>query len=307
MGKTRRQTRRKRTKNSHMGGMVTNSKHCVIIDLASQAGLGNQLFHYAAGIVAMKKTGLPMCILPAKGNFHSAKNYRNTIFKQGSKVENANMKLRINRSIKVHENIADDPHGKWSNRNLPTNKTRNIAMKGVFYQNYESIKSAIPDIRAELAAHFTNQYPNFKESAFENTSPDATLFMHVRKGDGTVLPTDYFTRAIDIVNTVPKIKTVYILSDETAYCKEQVDKGVWKYTAEVRWIDDPNDELKAMYLMSMCRGGAIISASTFSCWGAFLGADEVADSVIIYPKMWGTGNSKRLSFPEQVDKKWIPI
>ena len=307
MRNTRRKSRgHKGRRGIHIGGTTANP--CVIVDLASQAGLGNQLFIYSAGIVAKNKTGLPMCILPAKGNFHSSKNYR-TIFKHGTPVEQKNMNSRLNRALKVHENIASDPHGKWSNRNLPTNKTRNVAMKGVFYQNYEAIKTAIPAIRAELTDEFKKQYPGFEVTSFKDTSPAATIFMHVRKGDygPKALPTDYYARAIDIVNGVEKIKTMYILSDDVPYCKDQIANGAWKPNAEVRWMDDPNDELKTMYLMSMCKGGAIMSASTFSCWGAFLGPDEVAESTIIYPKMWGTGDSSRITFPETVGNRWISI
>ena len=109
------------------------------------------------------------------------------------------------------------------------NKMHNIAMKGVFYQNYQSIKSAIPQVRADLTEEFKKRYPTFEEIAFKNTTRDATMFMHVRKGDyGFMsLPTDYYKRAIDIVNGIPKIKTFYILSDDVPYCKEQVNTKIW--------------------------------------------------------------------------------
>lgn len=307
MRNTRRKLRgHKEKRGVYIGGTVADP--CIIVDLASQAGLGNQLFIYSAGIVAKNKTGLPICILPSKGNFHSSKNYR-SIFKHGTPVEQKNMKSRLNKALNVHNNIAGDPHGKWSNRNLPTNKTRNIAMKGLFYQNYEAIKTAIPEIRAELTEEFKKQYPGFEVTSFKDTTPTATIFIHVRKGDygPKALPTDYYAHAINIVNGVEKIKTMYVLSDDVPYCKDQIATGAWKPNAEVRWIDNPKDELKTMYLMSMCKGGAIMSASTFSCWGAFLGPDEVADSTIIYPKMWGTGDSSRITFPETVGNRWIAI
>ena len=300
--KTKKLTRRQKMR----GGQT--SEPCVIVDLRGGIGLGNQLFIYAAGIVAKNKTGLPICLLSNDVNPHSSKDYRN-IFKHGIKVDNENMKERMEKSIKLHENIASDPHGVWSPMNFPTNKTRNVSLKGGFYQNYELIKSAIPIIRTELADEFKRLYPDFKENTFKDISPDTTSFMHVRKGDyGTkTLSADYYGRAIDIINKISKIKTLYILSDDVPYCKEQIDKGIWKPTAEVRWIDDQADELKTLYLMSMCKAGAIMSASSFSSWGVFLGADEIDDSTIIYPKIWFTGNSKKLSFPEQVGNKWMPI
>ena len=62
-----------------------------------------------------------------------------------------------------------------------------------------------------------------------------------------------------------------------------------------------------MYLMSLCKGGAIISNSTFSSWGAILGADEMPDSIIIYPKAWCTGDSSRIHFPVTIGNKWLAI
>ena len=96
MRNTRRKLRgHKEKRGVYIGGTVADP--CIIVDLASQAGLGNQLFIYSAGIVAKNKTGLPICILPSKGNFHSSKNYR-SIFKHGTPVEQKNMKSRLNKA-----------------------------------------------------------------------------------------------------------------------------------------------------------------------------------------------------------------
>jgi hypothetical protein len=305
-------TRRRKTKRNNAKGNVyiggDPSNPCIIVNLAVKAGLGNQLFIYSAGIVASKKIGLPMCILPVVDNFHSSTNYR-SLFKQGSPVEIANMQNRLNKATKIHENIQQSAHGRWSKNNLPTNKSRNIAMKGIYYQNYESIKTAIPQVRIDLTEEFKKRYPDLEKTAFKNTTKDKTLFMHVRKGDTTPksLPSEYYTKAIDIVNGVPTITTIYILSDDIPYCQGELESKRWQPKAEIRWIDDPKDELKTLYLMSMCKGGAIMSSSTYSCWGAFLGPDEVENSVILYPLKWATGNSKNLEFPAQINNKWRAI
>ena len=51
--------------------------------------------------------------------------------------------------------------------------------------------------------------------------------------------------------------------------------------------------------MSLCLAGACISASTFSTWGAILGADQNEKSTIIYPKTWSVShsNSSAQKFP----------
>jgi len=307
MRQTRRRARTVRKKrNLYIGGSAGSP--CVIVNLTDRAGLGNQLFMYAAGIVAKNKTGLPLCVLPTKGNYHSKTDYR-FLFKQGTPVDEGVMGQRISSAVKVHNSIQHDPHGEWSNTHLPTNTSRNILMNGIYYQNYKSIHTALPQMRKDFSEKFAELYPGFKESVFKGTSPDATACMHVRRGDygSQSLPASYYTAAIHEVNKVRSIKTLYILSDDVEYCKEQIESKVWQPNAEVRWIDDPKDELKALYLMSLCVGGIIMSNSTFSCWGAFLGADRVPDSIIVYPKKWITGNSKRLQFPAQVNKKWMSL
>jgi hypothetical protein len=65
------------------------------------------------------------------------------------------------------------------------------------------------------------------------------------------------------------------------------------------------NELDTLYAMSLCKAGAIISNSTFAAWGAMLGADENASSVITYPAPWLKNNGdgdNQLSFPD----RWVP-
>lgn len=281
---------------------------CVVVDLITNAGLGNQLFIYAAGLVAKHKTGLPLCILPAIENLHSSTDYRKLLFKDGIPVDQVSLNSRHLESVSVYENIKDDRYASWSADELPMDGKRDILMKSMYYQNYESIKSVIPQIRLELSREFARKYPTFRKSVFEGTDESASCFMHVRRGDyavyAAILPDTYYIDALNEINKSPRIKTLYVLSDDVEYCRQKIDSGEWSPAAEVRWIDDPKDELKALYLMSMCKGGAIMSNSTFSCWGAFLGPEEVSDAVIVYPATWGYNTeSKRLSFPE----KWIAL
>jgi hypothetical protein len=120
--------------------------------------------------------------------------------------------------------------------------------------------------------------------------------MHVRRGDyGKVsLSAEYYNRGLAELEPNEKIKKLYILSDDMAWCKATT----WNTHKETIWFDEP-DEMKALYLMSLCHAGALLSASTFSTWGAILGADKNPESVIVYPKDWITGPSSRIKFPER--------
>ena len=64
---------------------------------------------------------------------------------------------------------------------------------------------------------------------------------------------------------------------------------------------DEKDELAGLMLMSLCEGGAVISNSTFSWWGAMLGCGATGVPVA-YPAKWiGKEN------PDLFPPSWIRI
>lgn len=296
---------RRRRRIMYTGGQpTTTDSKCTIADLGSGMGLGNQFWVYAAGLAASIRSGLPLCILRASSNPHSNKDYRE-IFTLGKAIESAQNSPKL-----IFGNInAKNPHNNTSGKNVPTNKKSSLKMPSHWYQNYKAIIPAIPLIRKDFARTFQDKFKE-KSEELNGMIPDknATLFMHVRKGDyGTSTPPDsYFQKALEIVNGSDKIRTIFVLSDDIAYCKAKFSDETWKTTKDLHYYDDP-DEINAMYLMSLCKGGAIISNSTFSSWGAILGADEMPDSIIIHPKAWVTGDVSRIQFPATVGNKWLQL
>jgi hypothetical protein len=287
-------------------GGQSDSK-CVYLDLGGGMGLGNQMWVYAAGVASSIRSGIPLCILPSSNNPHSKTDYR-SIFNLGTPVERESVKTRLNAAKTIYGNI--DPGNPHNNvlvkkKNVPSNKSSNLKMPSHWFQNYSAVISAIPLIREDMKKTLKEKYPDLEGTVADK---DTTLFVHVRKGDyGMSTPPDsYFQKALDIVNGSEKISTVYMISDDIPYCKSRFDAKVWNTTKKLLYFDDP-DEIKTMYLMSLCKGGAIISNSTFSSWGAILGADERPDSIIIYPIGWVTGDSSRIKFPAPVGNKWMRL
>ena len=139
------------------------------------------------------------------------------------------------------------------------------------------MEKVIPIIREDCKKGFEELYPDMKAKI-----PVTSAFMHVRRGDyaeaGTSLGRDYYQRALKELDTVENIKDIYILSDDLPWCKEQN----WVSSKAIQWFESPN-ELEALYLMSLCLAGAIVSLSTFSTWGAILGPGQNESSTIIYP------------------------
>jgi len=304
----KKRTSRKKNERIYIGG--NGHERCVIVTFIDSEGLGNQLFIYAAGLVVAKKTGLPLCIYNKKTNPHSKLDYRNIM--KATPVEEANIKERRNSAHKVLEHIAPVV-GKWSNANIKTNSntTKNIKLPDYLYQNYSSVHSAIPEVKNALTEKEFNKdhYKKFKIDS------EHSAFMHVRRGDYVgmdwALNIDYYCEALKKLNDKNEIETVYVLSNDSKWCKNH--QSVWEEHApkkKIVFYDEVNghklNELDTLYVMMSCTAGAIISNSTFSAWGAMLGADMNVNSVITYPAPWlknnGPGDNE-LSFPE----RWVQI
>ena len=278
---------RKTRKRRQRGG---NPDKCIFVNLF--AGIGNQLFMYAAALTVKDRTKLPICLLPIKHNKHSSKDYRSILFKHGRPVDLNEATARINTATKVLGDVvhANSP---WANTNIPENSNKDLILAENYYQNYKSIEPVIPIIREDCKKAFEELYPDMKGKI-----PANSAFMHVRRGDyhemEISLDREYYQRALKELDLATDIKDIYILSDDMSWCKEQN----WVSSKAIQWFESPN-ELECLYLMSLCMAGAIISASTFSLWGVILGADQNPSSTIVYPSSWATGPSKSLEFPSR--------
>jgi hypothetical protein len=256
------------TKKKHRGG---DPNKCVFIHLGyNLSGLGNQLFVYAAGVVAKMKTGHKLCMHWSDENPHSKMDYRPMLL-QGESVESDDP--RIAKAFPLHQGIHQ--FNVWSNKNIPTNPV-DYYMHGSMYHTYQPIKKALPIIRKDFKKVFSNMFPNLK---FKKNS----AFVHVRRGDylrafhDHIPPIEYYKTGIDILRK-GGIKNIYLVSDDIEWSKKELDGfGL---------IPFEGGELETLYLMSSCKAGAVLSPSTFSGWGAMLGPDENKNAIIVYPKHW---------------------
>jgi hypothetical protein len=293
MGKTRRKKIRRKTiriKNSTISVLVGGDDKCIFVPMHD--GLGNQLFVYAAALVAKKKLGIPLCILPGP------KNYRKILFANSKSVEGSDpaIKERMNKSTTILEKAGANPHAKWVNTNIVANTSKNVILASTYFQNYGAIKGVIPDMRKEIVGTLEKLYAEELKSTIDS---ETSAFMHVRRGDyeyhKQVLSKEYYQNGINEVSKLEGLKKVYVFSNDLEWCKAQ------GFTiGEGKSVDmvDQQDELKALYLMCLCKRGAILSASTFSLWGAIFGAATHTNALIIYPKQWFlTGDTSALELP----------
>ena len=294
--KNRKRKKRSLKRSKMRGGEQTGA---VFIDLHDESGLGNQLFIYAAGLAEKTKRDTELYILPVKNNIHTKTDYRPLLFKQGIPVTIGSEIHQ--RSLKANT-LYNDVHLLYgaTDKSLE-HPNKDVILARKFYQQYEHIAHVILQIRQDCVEYFEKTYPDQKSAI----SSSDTAFMHIRRGDylghGNETPIEYYKRALKKMDTDESIKYLYILSDDLEWCK----KEKWPTKKTILGLDQENkDELRVLYIMSLCLAGAIIAPSTFSTWGAILGADQNSASTIIYPLAWTanvyeSGNGKRLKFPER--------
>lgn len=288
-------------------------KKCLFINWGPGVGIGNQLCIYAAAtIIKDKVKNWDLCIPPMKNNPHTDTDYR-FLFTQGRPVEiKPEIEERIRVATLVHKN-KNIRHGPWKNTDLVTNSgdplgnsTKNLRMKTTeepeagYYHNYGSIEPILDKIRPELQEKLAQRYKSQVEV------PESSAFIHIRHGDyekyKILSPMEYYKAAKARLEQEAGIGTIYILSEPTGIAWAKQEGLAQEAGKKIITIDD-SDELKVLYIMSRCKGGACISASTYSMWGAILGPAENKSSMIIYPSKWIHISAKELSFPE----RWIQI
>jgi len=267
----------------------------IILDM--MCGLGNQLYIYTAGVMFKRTWNVPIYLKlsPGLAFMHTHVDYRPILFNDFESVDTNNpifqdvVDANVQQKHPIHRFW--DP---WSPHNLPASN-KYIFLQTQWYQDFKSIEPAIGEVREKVLERMRNR---FKDTEVD----EGSAFLHVRRGDYTkaenvayLLDNDYYVPAIEKLNTQPNIKTINIFSDDILWCKQQG----WVSEKNIRYIDEP-DEMKTLYMMSLCNQGAVISNSTFSTWGAILGSYPNG-SIVVYPSKWLYG--AETSFPSS----WIRI
>jgi len=266
------------------------------IILVLTGGLGNQLFVYAAGKAMQKHLDKPLYLMLDDTVYdHTKTDYRKVLFNDVEHIERNDIRMQNKIDITVQgKHKLSDP---WSVYTVPKRTYKYLYIESEYFQYFPAIVNIISDVRNTLHKNLKARYPNMHIHS-------DSCFLHVRRGDfinhseegirNSLLDMDYFSKALKYLDNKGN-NTLYIFSEDLEWCKTQI----WDSDKEIIYIDEP-DELKTLYMMSLCKGGAIISNSSFSTWGAILGAYE-RGSPIIYPKKWMF--DANLNFPED----WIKI
>jgi len=249
-------------------------------------GLGNELFRYGMALGALH-TDMTLCKLPQKIRLHNpVKNYRELF----NGITYGEKNGRVNSAKNVVK---------------PTNTPRegNAKIPPASWQEYDLVDGAIDRVKDNL---IRNEFDAHKSRYTFHHDPTKTAFIHVRLGDyealGWSLPFTYYDSALELfLKRAPQGTHILVVSDNIQKCKDH-----WRGAKHLEFIED-KDELQTMHIMMNCEAGAMISLSTFSSWGAMLGADRKAkhipQPIIIYPTPWlGSSELNKMKFPDW----WIP-
>jgi hypothetical protein len=262
-------------------------------------GLGNQMFIVSAAYVTSQMQKCPMYILQNPvthyiANMHNRfkQDYNKTIFKAfGTHVQEQLTNLS---QFKKSGYTEFSPKGfsAWNPSDVKPGTILNS-----YFQYWPSLKFHEQELRC-LFLEGLAEYIQTVKSQYETEN---AAFLHVRRGDYLKSPNfhyiqdieTYYKPALEQLKKSANPTTIYILSDDMNWIKSQPffsENSIFKHL-------NIENELEALALMSLCTAGAICANSTFSWWGAFLGA-YASRSPVVVPKRW-IGESIMCLFPEE--------
>ncbi len=182
--------------------------------------------------------------------------------------------------------------------------TKDVYISG-FWQSELYFKEYADTIRKELSVKNIPEGKNAE--TLNNMKNQQAVAIHIRHGDNAnvvaknhgVLGMDFYKQAIAIIKEKVQNPVFYLFSDDIAWAREQL--AFAQPLVVVDWNgDDKNHE--DMRLMYSCKHH-IVANSTFSWWGAWLGAHDT--QIVIAPKKYHqVGHA---SYPDYYPKHWLTL
>lgn len=134
-----------------------------------------------------------------------------------------------------------------------------------------------------------------------------SVALHVRRGDYTlpenleyhgVCSREYYQAALDLIRKRRGSVSVFIFSDDPAWCRTSM--------SDVGEVMDTGNRYWDLHLISLAQD-AVIANSTFSWWGAWTAPFEGqrADRIVVAPKRWFV--TPNLDARDIVPDRWIKL
>lgn len=271
-------------------------------------GLANQMFQYAAGRALALRLQVPLCLnvgafANAAGEASHAA-WRLPLFPHAladgisvtstppSKLHNYMKHISIFLQAKLHRrsplisSIVTEPHFEYwpgiERISAPCHLYGYWQSEKYFSRYSDQIRKdfafpALPDGEPKALAARIKGCPN-------------AVSVHIRRGDYISNPSalafhgspgaEYYRAALSRIRAEAGEATVFVFSDAPQWVRENFDSC--GYAPEVVDLNLPQSPQHDMHLMALCRHH-VIANSSFSWWGAWLGA---AGGLTIAPRRW---------------------
>lgn len=276
-----------------------------IINTKFKAGLGNQLFQYAAARSLMKKNDFLLFDLSNYQNDYLSREFTLNQFRvKGQVLSNKifhkffipNTKLNIVlAALKGFSFIKEN--GFYIHENLRKECKLITTIEG-YWQSADYFENIRNQLIKEIVPHDLPSLPDF----IRETN---TVAVHIRRTDYVkderygFLGLDYYNEAISYFKQKLNNPFFIFFSDDIDWCKNNfTDLEEAIFFEEKMW---QNDFLQ-LFLMSKCKH-QIIANSSFSWWGAWLNTNE--NKIIIRPKK--PFNDDSLCYQNYYPVNWISL
>jgi Glycosyl transferase family 11 len=285
------------------------------------AGLGNQIFQYAAGMYYARKYNADLRIVtdrdkealdgsprPYQLSRFSIKAPDRQVNDVEKLVETFNPKLKsvaaVVRQI-LRINVIEEPTRHHFYPDLPGKVTGDTIYIRGFWQAAQYAALVEKQLCSELVLRDSAAGLNLKVLERILKRPHS-VFLHVRRGDYLLNTNDqrplqlsYYSAAIRKIREAIAEPTFFVFSDDIEFARENLGRDI---AAE---FVDHNDEWTAyedLRLMSACKH-SIIANSSFSWWGAWLNANPT--KIVLAPKYWHC--TRDTYYPDLFPSSWTLV
>lgn len=266
-----------------------------------QGGTGNQMFQFAMGLAQARrlKSGLRLDI----GGFHhdQMREYTLSLFPRINRFARANISEV---PVTVHES------GMPYNQSLVDSIEIGDSLKG-----YWQTEKYFEKIVYEVIWYFEPSplTPDQREWCHAIMNSENPTFLTIRRTDyvGNTfhgeLSIDYYKEALKIITDKTGTPDIFVFTDDIIWCQNYL---VLPHSFQIAGTYDRTvkghigREDADLYLMSKCKN-AVMANSSFSWWGAYLGADKNGGTIVA-PKQW-FGPTSNEDARDIVPDRWTTI
>lgn len=256
-------------------------------------GLGNQMFQYAIGrnLALKRKSKLVLDISGYRVN--------EGLTKREFALHDFIINADVSNELEEEKSLLHKVAGKFN----PLNRKQLILENELgfdpkilqapanciligYWQSEKYFNDSSAEIRREF--EFKPSVKNGLQKLSQKIMESNSVSVHFRRGDYVrnsvinqihgLCDLNYYKNALDLILQKYSDLKLFVFSDDLNWAKEN-----FKTDCEMNFMDNSGSAISDMYLMSLCKHH-IIANSSFSWWGAWLGASP--QKIVIAPKMW---------------------